>query len=150
MAFLIIYLWRKFVSFLCIKSWSSLVEVSSPCTQLGIQWWGFHHDHRRNEDVSEELQIVDINSRIKDYHMKWLQYLGRVEQNTFPKLLSDYKSRGKRNHGYLSQWPGYGMDGRGSTSGKGKRFFSTPQRSDRLWGPPSLLSNGYRELFPRR
>jgi hypothetical protein len=22
------------------------------------------------------------------------------------------------------------------------RFFSSPQRSDRLWGPPSLLSNG--------
>jgi hypothetical protein len=24
-----------------------------------------------------------------------------------------------------------------------QRFFSLPQRSDRLWGPPSLLSNGY-------
>jgi hypothetical protein len=24
------------------------------------------------------------------------------------------------------------------------RIFSSPRRPDRLWGPPSLLSNGYR------
>jgi hypothetical protein len=27
---------------------------------------------------------------------------------------------------------------------RGKRFFSAPQRPDRLWGTLSLLSNGYR------
>jgi hypothetical protein len=37
-------------------------------------------DHRRNEDTREELQIIDINSRITDYQIKWLQHLERMEQ----------------------------------------------------------------------
>jgi hypothetical protein len=28
------------------------------------------------------------------------------------------------------------------------RIFTSPCRPDRLWGPPSLLSNGYRGLLP--
>jgi hypothetical protein len=30
----------------------------------------------------------------------------------------------------------------------GSRIFSSPHRADRLWGPPSLLSNGYQSSFP--
>jgi hypothetical protein len=36
----------------------------------------------------------------------------------------------------------YRLDGRGSVRGRGKRFFFSPQRPDRLWGPPWLPSNG--------
>jgi hypothetical protein len=43
---------------------------------------------------------------------------------------------------------GYGLDCRGSIPSRGKRFFSTPQRPDRIWDPHSLLFNGYQELFP--
>jgi hypothetical protein len=43
---------------------------------------------------------------------------------------------------------GYGLDGQSSIPAE-VRFFSSPQRPDRLWGQPSLLSNGYRELFRR-
>jgi hypothetical protein len=38
---------------------------------------------------------------------------------------------------------GYGLDDRGSIPGGGWEFFSSPPRPERLWGPPSLLSNGY-------
>jgi hypothetical protein len=50
---------------------------------------------------------------------------------------------------YLSQYSegGYRLDGRGSIPVRGKKFLSSPQRPDRLWGPPSLLSDGYRWLF---
>jgi hypothetical protein len=42
---------------------------------------------------------------------------------------------------------GYGLDGPDSIPGSA-RFFPSPERPDRLWGLPSLLSNGYRGLFP--
>jgi hypothetical protein len=46
---------------------------------------------------------------------------------------------------------GYGLDGRrfGVRVPVGPRFFSFPRRPDRLWGPPSLLSNGYQGQFLR-
>jgi hypothetical protein len=38
---------------------------------------------------------------------------------------------------------GYGLDDRGSISGGSCETFSSTPRPDWLWGPPSLLSNGY-------
>jgi hypothetical protein len=44
---------------------------------------------------------------------------------------------------------GYRMDNRvvGVRVPVGSIIFSSPRRPDLLWGPPSLLSNGYGALF---
>jgi hypothetical protein len=56
-------------------------------------------DHRRNEGIREEILIIDINSRIKDYQIKWLQHLERMEQNRILKLPLNYKPRGRSDQG---------------------------------------------------
>jgi hypothetical protein len=43
---------------------------------------------------------------------------------------------------------GYGLDSRGSIRGRIERFFSSPQRPDRLLALPSLLYSGTRALSP--
>jgi hypothetical protein len=47
--------------------------------------------------------------------------------------------------------PGYGLDDRGVgvRVPVESRIFSSPQRPDRLWGPPNLVFSGYWGLFPR-
>jgi hypothetical protein len=46
---------------------------------------------------------------------------------------------------------GYGLDDGvvGVRIPVGSRIFSSPLRQDQLWGPSSLLSNGYRGIFPQ-
>jgi hypothetical protein len=46
---------------------------------------------------------------------------------------------------------GYGLDDRGVgfRVPVGSRIFSSPRYPDRLWGPPSLLSNGFLGLLLR-
>jgi hypothetical protein len=48
---------------------------------------------------------------------------------------------------YVCQSTDYGLDNLGSIPGTA-RFFFSPQRPARVWGPLSLLSNGYRGSLP--
>jgi hypothetical protein len=49
---------------------------------------------------------------------------------------------------YLSRYSAGLRAGRlGFDSRRGREFLSSPPRPERLWGPPSLLSNGYQGIF---
>jgi hypothetical protein len=65
----------------------------------------------------------------------------------YNRITRDLREKGRDSSVGIAT--GYELDCRGSIPGRGKRFFSPPQRPDRLWGPPSLLPNGYRGLVPR-
>jgi hypothetical protein len=65
-----------------------------------------------------------------------------------PSYLRVYLQR--RRGGSAGIATSYGLDDWVSIPGRGKRFFSIPQRPDRLWGPPSLLSSAHQGLFRRR
>jgi hypothetical protein len=65
---------------------------------------------------------------------------------TFENLTAVYNGRDSA----VGRATGYGLDDRGVgvRVPLGSRIFSLPRRPDRLWVPPSLLSNGYWGLFP--
>jgi hypothetical protein len=48
----------------------------------------------------------------------------------------------------ISILTGYELESRGSIPSRNKIHSFTSQRPDRLWGPSSLLTNGYRGFFP--
>jgi hypothetical protein len=68
-------------------------------------------------------------------------------ENNIKIYLKEINSRG----GAVGLASGYGLDDRlvGVRVTAGSRSFASPYRPDRLWVPPSFLSNGYHERFPR-
>jgi hypothetical protein len=61
---------------------------------------------------------------------------------------SDRSTKWTQSHPILNK-KNYLRDYTASLPAKNKRFFSTLQRPDWLWSPPSLLFNGYSRLSPR-
>jgi len=52
------------------------------------------------------------------------------------------------HNGYVFNATGIRAGRPGFYSRQDHWFFSSPSRPDRLWGPPSLIFNGYQGLFP--
>jgi hypothetical protein len=72
----------------------------------------------------------DSQCRIRGLIMNWKGWAGNAGAGTAKSL----------------QWLRYRLDNPGSEPRQG-RIFYLQKRPDRLWGPPSLLFNGYRGSF---
>jgi hypothetical protein len=67
---------------------------------------------------------------------------------THELLLFPFELKKQRllRHSSVNIVTSYGLDGPGPIPSSAT-FFSSTQCPDRLWGPPSLRSNGYQKLF---
>jgi hypothetical protein len=76
-------------------------------------------------------------------------YFSLVEFCFFP-FICNYEGFYRSQDNAVGTATGYGLDDRGARVrvSVGSRISPTPQHPDQLWGPHSLLCNGYQALFP--
>ncbi|KAJ4446756.1 hypothetical protein ANN_13453 [Periplaneta americana] len=56
-------------------------------------------DHKRNEDVMEELQLEPVINLVKHYRNNWINHLHRMHRDRIPKVMLHYRPNGKRSLG---------------------------------------------------
>jgi hypothetical protein len=56
-------------------------------------------DYKRKDDILKELRTEPVMGKILKYKNNWSQRVNRMQRNRFPKLLKNYKPRGRRNRG---------------------------------------------------
>jgi hypothetical protein len=56
-------------------------------------------DHKRNEEILEELHVTPLEDKLCTYRHRWFQYIHRMEDNRFPKQLLNYHPEGRRRPG---------------------------------------------------
>jgi hypothetical protein len=50
-------------------------------------------------DTRKELKIFYVSIRTREYKIRWFKYLRRMEDSFIPRILYEYKPKGKRDLG---------------------------------------------------
>ncbi|KAJ4435845.1 hypothetical protein ANN_18464 [Periplaneta americana] len=68
--------------------------------------WNFYFEagytkwnHKRNENVMEELQLEPVINHVKHYRNNWINHLHRMRRDRIPKVMLHYRPNGKRSLG---------------------------------------------------
>jgi hypothetical protein len=56
-------------------------------------------NHKRNEEILEELHVTPLEDKLRTYRHKWFQHVHRMEDNRLPKQFLDYHPKGRRRPG---------------------------------------------------
>jgi hypothetical protein len=56
-------------------------------------------NHKRNEEILEELHVTPLEGKLCTYRHKWFQHVHRMEDNRLPKQLVNYHPKGRRRPG---------------------------------------------------
>jgi hypothetical protein len=115
-----------------IWNWDPVVQNSQCCLSQTLQTVFF----QESRNISSFKLNVQIRQQIKYIYLPRLDVMESTESlRSWVSTATRLMARRPRN------W--------GSTSGKIKSFFFSPQSPDHLWRPPRLLYKGCRWLFPR-
>jgi hypothetical protein len=56
-------------------------------------------DHKRNQDITEELKIQPVMEKINNYKNKWIQHVRRMDRARLPRAILKYQPTGRRYQG---------------------------------------------------
>jgi hypothetical protein len=56
-------------------------------------------DHKKNEDILQELNTTPVLEKITKYRHNWVKHVHRMDNSRFPKALIEYQPRGRRRLG---------------------------------------------------
>jgi hypothetical protein len=56
-------------------------------------------DHKRNEDILEELTVEAVDEKLRRHKQKCLRHVARMNNKMIPKLIPNYRPNGDRRLG---------------------------------------------------
>jgi hypothetical protein len=109
----------------------------------------YHDEHQKPQHLGNvDLEVIQA-CPYQNFKIELWQVRQKATADPLTFCLPHYINQSLYTGSSGSIVSDYGLDDRGSIPGRGRGIFFSPLHPDRLWGPPSLLSNGYRGSFPR-